>query len=157
MADARRRDDDATRDFVERFAAAMVEGGMPRMPARAFAVLLTEDEGGTTAAHLAETLQASPAAVSGAVRYLSQVRLITRIKLPGDRHETYRLRDEGWYEVIYDREAEVARWAALARQGEAAVGASTPAGQRLADTAAFFEFLQEEMPGLLARWRARSR
>jgi len=157
MARSSDRDRDATRRFVEHFAAAMVEGGMPRMAARAFAVLLTEDEDGVTASHLADTLQASPAAVSGAVRYLTQVRLVTRLKLPGHRHETFRLRDEGWYEVIYDREDEVARWADLARQGEDAVGPATPAGRRLADTAAFFEFLREEMPGLLERWRARAR
>ena len=39
------------------------------------AVLIAEDEGASTAARLAEVLQASPAAISGAVRYLSQVRL----------------------------------------------------------------------------------
>jgi hypothetical protein len=32
---------------------------------------------------------------------------------------------------------------------------STPAGQRLAESLAFFEFLREEMPALLARWRER--
>ena len=38
--------------------------------------------------------------------------------------------------------------------GVDAVGADTPAGRRLADTADFFEFLQAEMPALLERWRA---
>jgi hypothetical protein len=35
------------------------------------------------------------------------------------------------------------------------LGADTPAGARMADTVAFFEFLQTEMPALLERWRAR--
>jgi hypothetical protein len=35
------------------------------------------------------------------------------------------------------------------------LGPNTPAGARLAETLAFFEFLQEEMPEVLNRWRSR--
>ena len=41
-------------------------------------------------------------------------------------------------------------------EGVEAVGADTPAGQRLAHTAEFFRFLQVEMEAMLARWRERS-
>lgn len=151
-----RRDPDATAEFVERFATALINGGMPRMPARVFAVLLSEDDGASTSAHLAEVLQASPAAISGAVRYLLQTRLITKEKRPGERQDTYRLYGGGWYEVLYNREPEAKHWAAVAREGIDAVGGpSSPAGRRLEDTAEFFEFLYQEMNGLLDRWRAR--
>jgi DNA-binding transcriptional regulator GbsR (MarR family) len=149
------RDPVASAEFVEQFAAALTESGMPRMPARVLAVLIADDEGASTAAHLAEVLRASPAAISGAVRYLSQVRLVARHRRPGDRHDTWALHSDVWYEAIYNREGEVARWAALTRRGVEAVGPSSPAGRRMADTAAFFEFLEEEMGGLLERWRAR--
>ena len=46
---------------------------MQRMPARVFAALLASDDGALTSAELGEQLQVSPAAVSGAVRYLAQV------------------------------------------------------------------------------------
>jgi DNA-binding transcriptional regulator GbsR (MarR family) len=141
--------------FVERFADAMVEAGMPRMPARVFAVLLTRDDGAATAAELAAWLQTSAGSVSGAVRYLTQVRLIARERRPGERFDRYRLHSDVWYEAIYNREDEVQRWAALTRQGVMDVGASSPAGRRLSETADFFEFLCEEMPALLERWRAR--
>ena len=39
------------------------------------------------------------------------------------------------------------------RDGVDAVGPGTPAGERLAETADFFRFLQDEMPKLLVRWR----
>jgi hypothetical protein len=39
------------------------------------------------------------------------------------------------------------------RDGVDAVGAETPAGARLTETADFFAFLQAEMPKLLVRWR----
>jgi DNA-binding transcriptional regulator GbsR (MarR family) len=62
-------DDPAIARFVERFALTLLKTGLPRMPARVFAALLTAPDGRLTAAELAERLQVSPAAISGAVRY----------------------------------------------------------------------------------------
>jgi hypothetical protein len=149
-----RRDAKKTAAFIERFATAMVDSGMPRMPARVFAVLLSEDDGAATAAQLSERLTASPAAVSGAVRYLMQVRLVRKERGPGERFDTYRLHNEVWYEAIYNREHLLTGWSSMSREGVAAVGASSPAGQRLEETARFFEFLQEEVEALMDRWRA---
>jgi ABC-2 type transport system ATP-binding protein len=70
------RDEAAVRRFIEGFAAALADGGVPRMPARVFAALLATDSGRLTAAELGERLQVSPAAISGAVRYLTQVALV---------------------------------------------------------------------------------
>ena len=141
--------------FVERFASVLEESGMPRMPSRVFAALLSTDNGRATAAELSEALQVSPAAVSGAVRYLIQTSLISREREPGSRRDVYRLHDDEWYEAIYRREAVLARWQRAVLDGVEAVGADSPAGRRLADTADFFAFLQTEMPAMLERWRAR--
>ena len=51
------------------------------------------------------------------------------------------------------REPLLNRWERAVRDGVDAVGAGTPAGERLAETADFFRFLQDEMPKLLVRWR----
>ena len=69
--------------FVERFSSDLEAAGVPRLPARVFVALLVEDDGYLTAAELAERLQISPAAVSGAVRYLIQVNLVRREREPG--------------------------------------------------------------------------
>src|SRR5215469_5719087 len=79
------RDEQAIRRFVERFAAGLVEAGMPAMPARVFSALLATDSGRLTAAELATQLDASPAAISGAVRYLALVGMIGRERVPGPR------------------------------------------------------------------------
>ena len=139
--------------FIERFASVLVESGVPRMPARVFAALLTIDSGQLTASELAGLLQVSPAAVSGAVRYLTQVSLISREREPGSRRDVYRLHDDEWYEAIVRREPLLQRWERALLEGFDAVGADTPAGRRLRDTAGFFEFLQAEMPAMLERWR----
>lgn len=73
------RDDEASvSQFVERFAAQLVEAGMTRMPARVFAALLASEQGVMTSAELGEQLKVSPAAVSGAIRYLAQVDMVLR-------------------------------------------------------------------------------
>ena len=79
------RDDQAVRQFIERFASLLADSGMPRMPARIFAALLSSDTSRRTAEELAELLQVSPAAVSGGVRYLVQVGLVSREAQPGSR------------------------------------------------------------------------
>jgi DNA-binding transcriptional regulator GbsR (MarR family) len=145
---------DAVARFVERFGSVLEEGGMPRMPARVFSALLATDSGRLTAAALSEQLQISPAAVSGAVRYLIQVSLVGREREPGSRRDVYRLHNDLWYEAVVSREPLLTRWERAVVEGVEAVGPDTPAGHRLSDTAEFFTFLQSEMPAMLARWRA---
>ena len=147
------RDEAAVARFVERFAITLEESGVPRMPARVFVTLLATDSGALTAAELAERLQVSPAAISGAVRYLIQVDLITRERDPGSRRDRYRVFDDAWYEATVRRERLLLRWEDSAREGVAALGPGTPAGARMVETVAFFEFLRREMAALQERWR----
>ncbi len=141
--------------FIERFAAQLSEAGIPRMPARVFVALLTSDTGRLTAAELGDRLQVSPAAISGAVRYLIQVNLAGREREPGSRRDVYGIHGDIWYEAVLRREHVLARWQASLRDGIELIGAGTPAGDRLTETLAFFDFVQAEMPPMLERWRAR--
>lgn len=123
------------------------------MPALVFVALLATDSGGLTAEELAAQLQVSRAAISGAVNYLSPVGLITRERQPGTRRYRYVLQDPTWFELVVRRERLLDRWITTTRDGINALGPTTPAGQRLAESLAFVEFLQREMPAMLARWR----
>jgi predicted transcriptional regulator len=146
------RDPEGVSRFIERFAAMLVEAGFPRMPARVFVALLVSDSGGRTAAELAEMLQISTGGVSGAVRYLAQLNLISREREPGSRRDYYRVHDDAWYEAAVRRDQMLGRWAESVREGIATIGRDTPAGVRMAETLAFFEFLETEMPAMLTRW-----
>lgn len=150
---APRRDAPSVDRFVERFASVLVEAGIPRMPARVFAALLATDSGRLTAAELSERLQASPAAVSGGVRYLIGVGMVSREGEPGSRKHHYRVPDHVWDEVVTGRDRLMARWTAVLREGVELVGAATPAGRRLADSVQYFEFVSAELPRVLARWQ----
>ena len=143
--------------FVERFASVLVAAGFPAMPARVFVAFHITDSPRLTAAELTDMLRISPAAVSGAVRYLTGVGLVHKERVPGSRRDYYRMPADVWTEVMRLQSQVLLRWANLLKEGADLVGADTPAGARMADHSAFFEFLNAEMPALLARWDALSR
>jgi DNA-binding transcriptional regulator GbsR (MarR family) len=139
--------------FVERFALLLVDSGIPRMPARVFGSLLVAEEGKRTAGELAEQLAVSPAAISGAVRYLVQVGLVVRGRDPGERRDHYEVTDDLWYEAYANREKQLEQWAMLMGEGAKVVGAHSKAGARLDQSRQFFEFLRDELPAIMRRWR----
>ena len=147
------RDAAAVSRFIERFALTLLDSGVPRMPARAFVAILASDTGYLTAADLARVLNVSPAAVSSAVRYLTQVGLIVRERDPGERRDHYRLHDDTWYDAMIRREELLVRWQNDLVAGIEAVGGDTPAGERLEETRRFFAFLHQEVPKMLDKWR----
>ena len=139
--------------YIERFAAVLVAAGFPAMPARVFVTLVISKDGRLSAAELAERLRVSPAAVSGAVRYLIQVGLVHKERVPGSRRDYYRMPGNMWDDLLRMRDQVMSRWGALVREGIDLVGADTAAGARMAEQAAFLEFATGEMAGLLTRWQ----
>jgi DNA-binding transcriptional regulator GbsR (MarR family) len=149
------RDPVAVREFIERFTGQLTQAGFPRTPARIFVALLTSDSSRLTAAELGDLLQASPASVSGGVRYLLQVGLIAAEGEPGSRRLHYWMSEDVWQDIVRLRDRQFTRWAAELRDGVKVLGAGSAAGTRMADTVRYFEFVSAEMGGLLARWDSR--
>ncbi|MER5425919.1 GbsR/MarR family transcriptional regulator [Streptosporangium roseum] len=147
------RDEEAVRRLVERFALDLTEAGMSRMPARVLVAILVAEKGELHAAEIAEFLQVSPAAISGAVRYLTQTALIIREREPGARHDHYRMHDNVWYQSIAHKETLLRQWERTLLDGIEATGTGSRAAARLAESQEFLEFLRLEMPALLEKWR----
>jgi DNA-binding transcriptional ArsR family regulator len=141
--------------YVERFALVLRGLGIPPMAARVFAYALAEDSDRYTAGELASALRASPAAISGAVRYLLQTGLLTREREPGTRSDLYVLHDDVWTRVMGAELAALATLGDLLEEGVALVGTDTPGGRRMARSADFFAFLRQEVPKLIGLWRDR--
>jgi len=150
---ASQRDPAEVRQFIERFTAQLTQAGFPRTPARIFVALLTADSSSLTAAELGDLLQASPASISGGARYLLQVGLITAEGEPGSRRQHYRMSVSVWQDIVGLRDRQFTRWASEPEQGIQILGPESPAGQRMAQTVQYFEFISAEMAGLLARWK----
>jgi MarR family len=139
--------------FVERFASTLADSGFPRLAARVFAALMVSESGRMTAAELAEGLHASTGGVSGAVRYLVQVRLIRTERDPGTRRHAYVV-DGSWYESTVTANPFLERGEADLREGIAILGDS-PAADRLSETLELIRFLRDETRAMMRRWHDR--
>jgi DNA-binding transcriptional regulator GbsR (MarR family) len=143
---------------VERFAHTMEMSGMPRMAARVFAYVLAEDSDRHTAADLAEGLQVSPAAISGAVRYLLDARLLFREREPGMRSDLYRVYDDDvWSTIMAARRPILDQFIVGIDEAIGLVGEDTRGGRPLVETREFLRFVQREMGDMLERWRSERR
>jgi biotin operon repressor len=154
-ADPPGRDEEAVHLFVERMAMAFADVGFPRMAARVlFAVMSADDP--LTAAEIGERLGVSAAAVSGAVRYLTQFGMLVREPVKGSRRDRYRLPENPWYEGTITKTGLYKNFIDIADGGvDALAGRGGPAGARVAEMRDFFVFVQEEIDSLGERWRAR--
>ncbi|MEU0567814.1 MarR family transcriptional regulator [Nonomuraea sp. NPDC005983] len=148
-----RADEGAIAVFRERFAQIMVEYGMPRMASRVYAALLVTDSGKLSAAELAEQLEVGASAISGAVKYLVQVRLVERGREPGTRHDFCRIHEHTWSHFVSQSDPMLARVQVGADEGTALLGLDSPAGRRLDETRRFFAFIREEINRSMAKWR----
>lgn len=139
--------------FVERFAGVLANSGVPSMSARVMARMLVSPTGTMTAAELAEALQISQPAVSGAVRQLIQVSFITRERLPGSRKDHYRIRDDVFTAILERRNNALVEWESSVRSGVDLFGAKTVVGDRLSEAAEFFAFIHADLDQMIKTWR----
>lgn len=140
------------RAYVEELAAIMTASGMPRMASRVYAAILVHERGSMTAAEVAQTLQVSPAAVSTAVRWLTQVSMVTRRTVPGSRRESYRVDSDSLIRLITHDTNALTSWVTGFARGREVVEPDSAAAGRLAELEEFFQFLIDEMDGVMERW-----
>ncbi|MBL8930579.1 MAG: MarR family transcriptional regulator [Kineosporiaceae bacterium] len=140
---------------VERLGATLVEAGLPRLPSRVFAQLMCDEDGRMTAAELASALSSSPAGISQAVAFLTQVQMIRREREPGSRRDVFVVLDDAWHDAMLRQNSIYSRLRAVFVQAQEAVGGpGTAAGRRLGLSAEFLAFVETEMAELEARWEA---
>ena len=141
-------------EYRERFALVFTNWGLQRMVARVYAALLVTEAPTMTMPELAETLNASAGAISGAVKTLTTIGLVQRVPAPGSRREHYAIDDDGWYRAMEQKnQMVIGQMRDLAADGLDKVGgADSVAGHRLAEMHDFYSLMHEEMPILLRRW-----
>lgn len=150
------RDEGAVSAYVERFGNTLTEAGIPRLASRVFAQLLADDDGRMTAAELTESLKVSPAAISGAVRYLTQVSMIGKERERGSRRDVYVVHTDAWHEAIMRRDHLMGQLSSGMQAGVDAVGGMrTAPGQRLRLSIEFLDFVAESMATMSTEWERR--
>src|SRR4051812_47016389 len=118
-------------EAVEHLGGALANAGLARLPARVFAALMATPDGRLTAAELATLLEVSPAGVSGAVRYLSQMRMIRRERERGSRRDVYVVMDDAWHDMLMQYDQLYAPILAALAVARNAVGEDSRAGDRM--------------------------
>jgi DNA-binding transcriptional regulator GbsR (MarR family) len=145
-----------SQETAEQLALVLSTHGMQRMTARVLAALLFTEQPTMTMGELADRLQASSGAISGAIKMLTPVGLVERVPAPGSRRDHYRLRDNAWA-VQYTNQNEVT--AAVIKAAEAGIATTercSLARERLIQMRDFYTFLLDEIPALLDRWYQQS-
>lgn len=141
--------------YVERMGAALAAAGLQRLPSRVFAALTADDDGRMTSAELVDALAVSPASVSGAVRYLSQIGFIHRERERGSRRDVYVVEDDAWLQAML-REGQVyAPMITALDDALRRLDAGSRAHRRLFLMREFLLFVGTEMDGIAERWLAR--
>ena len=138
---------------VERLGHVLEDSGVPRMPARVFAYILAEDRDRYSAAELAEGLQVSPAAISGAVRYLTQTHLVVKERRPSGRGDLYRVVDgDVWGTIMTARLPLMDDYVTSLEDAAALLEPGSPGRARVEETRDYFAFAREGMADLVERW-----
>ena len=141
--------------FVERLGGALTSAGLARLPSRVFAALLVDDDGRMTSAELTTELGVSPAAISGAVRYLDGVGMIRRERERGSRRDVFVVEDDAWHGTMTRVDQLYAPMIAALERGLADLEDADPARRRLVLAREFLTFVLEEMADLDERWALR--
>ena len=146
------KDERALAEVMEHSAGVLIAAGFPKMPARVLMALTVTETAGLTAAELAERLDVSAAAISGAVRYLQTLGIVRRISQTGSRRDLYQMPSD-WYALMVRNSPTNGGPAAPAAAGRGAAAApDAPATERLRDMAGFYRFLQGRVPEIIAEW-----
>jgi DNA-binding transcriptional regulator GbsR (MarR family) len=146
--------DRAADDFVVSVGTDLATQGFPRIPAFVIMALTVSESGRMTSAELSEQLRVSPAAISGAVRYLQVLRFVRVVSEPGRRRHVYALGETAWYTGSLDSSGRYRRLARMIRTGAESLADRPAAQARIEELASFFEFLERRMPALLVEWEA---
>ena len=143
---------------VERFGQGLELEGIPRMPARVFAFMMIGGQDSYSSRDLARGLEVSAAAISGAVRYLVDARLVLRERAPRGRGDLLRLMSgDIWAEVFASRlplidQINASIDDAVAILDDLPEAEKAPGLANLRETREFFEFVRNDMPRMLVRW-----
>ena len=139
--------------FVEAMGHYMGSYKMTPMAGRLWAWLLICEPPEQTAADLAESLQASRGAISGAAAFLSTVGMIRRVRRRGDRREYFSAPPGTFDSVLRGAGTAYARLVEITEEGLAATSArSARSRSRLLEVHDATVFIRDVLPGLIDQY-----
>jgi hypothetical protein len=140
-------------EFIERAGVVFEAEGMPRMAGRVLGYLMVCTPPEQSIDSLMKALSASNGSISTTTRFLEGQGYIDRVSVRGHRKDYFALRTGVAITVLIHGQKSIANLGGLFAQAVALSGKSTrPA---IEEAREFFEFLAEEYPAMLERWKKR--
>ncbi|MBD3167375.1 MarR family transcriptional regulator [bacterium] len=144
-------------EYLEKLAMRFETLGFTGHTARAFAWFLICDPPEQTAEELGEAIGASRGGVSMATKWLEQMRLVERVRKPGERAVYWKIRRGVWSDLMRQRMENLKYMLDTADEG-LELFEDQPASftKRLREMRNIYGFFYEEFPRLLDHWEQRS-
>jgi len=144
------------RQFIEDMGDLMDDHGLPHMAGRVIGALLICPENRMSHDELVDDLQASKGAISMSTRLLLHLGIVDRISIPGHRKHYYRIHENLWDSMFLDRSDHIKQHCdVVLRALDLVRDEPIERKLQLIEMQAFFDFLLEELPGIVDRWAAR--
>lgn len=141
--------------FVERVGLFWENYGSQRMVGRVLGWLLICDPPEQSLGEIAEGVMASKASISTSTRTLELIGLIERVPMRGQRSTYYRMVEGSWSHMFEAKQVALRLFRELAEEGLMVLEEEPPSRrERLQELHDLYEFLEAEMPKIIADWRA---
>ena len=148
--------DEAALRFIEDTALLYEQAGHPRMAGRIVAGLMICDPPYQTAGQIATALSASKASVSTNIRLFVDFGIVERFAMPADRRDYYRLLPTMWPRAVERSLPLLAAFREVADRGLKLVeGHPEECRARVREMRDFYEFYEQGLRELVARWKER--
>ena len=140
--------------FIEELGLIFDGYGLPRMAGRVLGWLLVSNPPHQSAGQLAEVLQASKGSISSATKMLTQIALVERISLPGDRKTYYVIKPDVWVQLSDTGAKARKSFISVAEQGIALLEGEPRENQvRLEEMRHVHVFFEQERVEQVERWK----
>ncbi len=141
-------------NFIEEVGVLFENTGLPRMAGRMFGWLLIATPPYQSPSEMAEVLMASKGSVSTNVRLLTQMGMIERYVIPGERHDHFRLPEDVFRKTIrHGLEEAIRLFRQVAEHGLEMMRDEPPLRRQwLEKMRDHYAFLEKEFPALIQRY-----
>ena len=145
---------DEEKKFVEEVGIVFEQTGLPRMAGRIFGHLMICDPPYQSPSQLVDALIASRGSISTMTRLLSQLGVIERFCLPGERQTYFQISSNAWKHLTgHGLADEIRLFRQLADHGlEIMANKKHTSRKWLEEMRDIYAFLEKEFPVLWQRW-----
>jgi predicted transcriptional regulator len=141
--------------FVEDFSLfAEREIGISQTMGRIMGWLLVCEPPQQTLDEISDALDMAKSTISTTIRAMTQIGMVERVSVRGDRRHFYQIRNDFWIDAFERSMVQFTTFQKMAERGLTIISGDNATRQRLAQMQTLYAFLNREMPALLERWHA---